>query len=80
MGFLKIIKGLIKPLPGSGIVKEVKEAFTKGKELNNYKKLIRLGFYLISAVFVWFLISKGIISSLPEVIEFLKEAKTVTGV
>lgn len=52
--------GVIKPLPGTGIGKEVGGAIADIKLQNNYKRLItRLLPYLVGVSFAWYLIYKG---------------------
>lgn len=65
MKFLKFLKrvtgsGLIKPLPGSGIVDEISETIKEIKEQNNYKRLWKLLAYLVTGFCMWFLMSKGV--------------------
>jgi len=54
-----VSSGLVKPLPGSGIIDEVSETISEIKEKNNYKRLIRLGAYIGSVGLFWYLIGKG---------------------
>lgn len=70
----KITKsGLIKPLPGSGIVDEISETIKEIKEQNNYKRLWKLGAYLLSGLCIWYLLSKGATSKdVEEIIGLVK--------
>ena len=52
--------GVIKPLPGSGIVDEISETIGEIKKNNNYKRLFKMGAYIITMVVMWYLISKGV--------------------
>ena len=52
--------GMIKPLPGSGIVDEISETIGEIKKNNNYKRLFKMGAYIITMVVMWYLISKGV--------------------
>ena len=52
--------GAIKPLPGSGIVDEISGTIKAIKEQNNYKRLFKMGSYLITMVVMWYLVGKGI--------------------
>lgn len=65
MKFLKFLKrvtgsGLVKPLPGSGIVDEISETIKEIKEQNNYKRLWKLLAYLVTGTCMWYLMSKGV--------------------
>ena len=52
--------GVIKPLPGTGIGKEVGGVIKEIKEQNNYKRILtRLIPYLVGVAFAWYLIYKG---------------------
>lgn len=65
------LKG-IKPLPGSGILNEfseLKEAWNEGKKI---KGAIRIAVYILGAVLLWYLIEQGIVTTLPEVLEYIK--------
>jgi len=76
--FLKFLKrvtgsGLVKPLPGSGIVDEISETVKEIKQNNNYKRLYRLGAYLISGFLFWYMLSKGMtIDRIEELIGLVK--------
>lgn len=70
--FKKIFKsGFFKSFPLSGITKEVGGAVKEIKEQNNYKLLIRLAFYLLGGIMLWYLILKGLMT-VPEAIEIIE--------
>jgi len=65
MKFLKFLKrvtgsGLIKPLPGSGIVDEISETIKEIKTQNNYKRLWKMLAYLVMGSAMWYLMGKGV--------------------
>lgn len=63
----KILKtGAIKPLPGSGIVDEISETIAEIKKSNNYKRLIKMGAYIIVVTGMWYLIGKGVEATVSE--------------
>ena len=68
----KKLLGIIKPVPGSGIgteIAEVKKAWNEGKKV---KGIVRIATYLGGALLLWYLIKQGIVTTLPEVLEYLK--------
>lgn len=52
--------GAIKPLPGSGIIDEISETIGEIKKNNNYKRLFKMGAYILTMIVMWYLISKGV--------------------
>jgi hypothetical protein len=60
-----------KPIPLSGITKEVGAAVSEIKEKNNYKALIRLAAYLAMGAMMLYLMVKGLVT-IEEVERILK--------
>jgi len=56
----KLFGNVLKPIPGSSIIKEGKEAITAIKKSKDYSKLIHFGMYIIGVLLVYWLISKGL--------------------
>ena len=65
--------GAIKPLPGSGIVDEISETIAEIKKSNNYKRLFKMGAYILTMVVMWYLIGKGVeVTVLEQIIGLVK--------
>lgn len=69
--------GSLNPLPGGELLKEGGKAIGNIKDLNNKKRLIKIGFALLGMVFVWYLIYKGMITSADQAVDVLKDLKVI---
>lgn len=69
--------GALNPLPGGELLKEGSKAITGIKDLNNKKRLIKIGFALLGMLFVWYLIYKGMITSADQAVDVLKELDVI---
>ena len=50
---------VLKPIPGSSIIKEGKEAITAIKKSKDYSKLIHFLMYIAGVLIIYWLLSKG---------------------
>ena len=55
----KLFGNVLKPIPGSSIIKEGKEAITAIKKSKDYSKLIHFLMYIVGVFVVYWLLSKG---------------------
>jgi len=55
----KLFGKILKPIPGSSIIKEGKEAITAIKKSKDYSKLIHFLMYIVGVLVVYWLLSKG---------------------